>query len=1787
MMESCSNSNWESEPVYEDLRKDLCSEFSALQDTQDPTIQDQEHLKVFLRIRPFTSSESGSGESQDCVSIEPPDTILLKPPRSSVSSRLSDKSLPQTGQRFQFSQVYGPGTSQRELFDGTVKDLIRDVLKGGNSLVFTYGVTNAGKTFTFLGTDVEVGILPRSLNMIFSSIKERIYKQMIIKPMRCHEFIRLTREQQVEETICKRNFFRQLREVTSEKSSASLLCSTSKAPLAGSTVSVLAEGEEEGVCLELEAHTMFSVWVSFCEIYNENIHDLLEPMPSGAQKRTVLRLSQDVKGNAFVKDLRWVQVNSAEEAYMVMMLGKRNQSFSSTKLNHLSSRSHSIFSIRILRIEDTGIPRVIAISELSLCDLAGSERCAKTQNKGERLKEAGNINTSLLILGKCISALRHNQQAKLLQHVPFRESKLTHYLQSFFCGRGKACMIVNINQCASVYDETLNVLKFSSLAQKVVVLPSKTIPIMPQRSAYEVSLFINNADRKTLLGCHIGLEKSLEEVQEDEGSEDNESPMEDTVQESGEEEDGNEDDDDEKIVLSKGAYQRQMALLQQLKEERIESMLLEARVREEVTLEFSELFSKMQNDNNNRLAREKEILVEQSERRLEIFKDLVKNLNSAGPSQDEQAMDKDLDLSAPDSLSSKPAGIGSAAKAVDNCPRSCQPSEQAGRSEAMEELEKKVSELLNKLRNAQEQLTHKTTELDSFTTQAHQYKTEMEETKKSLESREQKLSELMELCLEKDKAITRLQTAMERQVEDATKNEELLSLKSSCSCSRAREVERPTSTRNQTLKRQHEAQPDLDGQPPPKRDLSEDSGVDEEVVNRLYTQLQEKCSMVAQLERRVADLQKEIELTSQDLRSPRVRRTLHKAEEEVDEEAEEAHSQEEALDAVMEEDQGHQVLVEEKRGREQALYSLEGENRAMEEAQPAMEEVAKQTAKALQVSDELQIAQAQMEKCTREIQEKMAQIHTLTQEVEHLKQELYLKRERKIIPVLTGPEMVIPSQSEEFSGQSRVLAEEKEENKTRHGRIPLLRVQVSDQPLQQLTDKLKASEQELGQSRSQPEEQTQTMEKQQDELGQELREQEVVSVEEVDRIEQISQLRAKSEEAVAKALGTADNTIDSKAQDDHFRLDVGGAELGAKATNIEEKRGCAKDRQMGENTPLSTEVMPGSNTQQASLLKAAEMVRLLKDQEKELQEKLARKEAQVLSLQKRLQQAVDRSEEEESQAVQEARRREVERRRELLAVAEEAIAQKDAELEKRAQEIQRLKESAIQGADKVKTVCLDLQRKEDETSDLREKLADSKKQIQQVQKEISTMRDEEKTLKQKLSDAEKTRKQLQFDLANRDRTIQLLKTEKASDAMTENYRKTCKDLEATEHLIADMRLALMEQEETQEQMERFLEEKEVLVQELRDEINKLKGMLQVRDNRKATSFLSDDQLNDLSRAKEEAAKAAETLKLCTEKHQADRRKWLEEKMSLIGQAKRAEETRNQEMRKFADERERHARQQTQLESVSSQLASVSTQLAEKEQAMEQWRHERDSLVAALEVQLQKLLSSNADKEKVIQELRSTNTQPPQEGSFGCPTVLDSSEISTENGRTSRFPKPELEISFSPLQPNRMALRRQGEENTVTVKITRSARKRKSAEMDKEEVEAENRWNTRSKVTPKLIAHQEEGSSPVSSHDTQSSEQGKKEGTLQKIGDFLQSSPTLLGTKAKKMMGLVSGRCDVDPGTSSFPHSLRVKKSKKKLYRPEISSPMDMPSHPIISTNPVEKESDHLILKRCLRTRTPK
>ncbi|XP_068161371.1 kinesin-like protein KIF20B [Antennarius striatus] len=743
-MESCAAGLPErSGPVeVDDIRRDLLDDFTAL----PPQDSLQDNLQVYLRVRPLAAAESSAGGPQGCVSIEGPDTVVLKAPRGFTSSRQSDKPLPQTAQRFTFTQVFEPEASQRRVFEGSVRGSVRDVLEGGNCLVFTYGVTNAGKTFTFLGPDHDGGLLPRSLALVFSSVGGRLYGRGDLKPQRCRDYSRLTPTQQEAESCSKRNLLRLFKE--SDKS----LTSTRSLLLNGSSLSTDSSvSDGDSFCLDVSSSVRFSVWVSFCEIYNDNIHDLLEQVPSGHHKRTTLRLSQDVKGNSFIKgsdhsptggspegssrshllihshlcvrtlsDLRWVQVSSAEEAFRVMKIGKKNQSFSATRLNQLSSRSHSIFSIRILRVDDVGVPRVLGISELALCDLAGSERCSRTHNTGERLKEAGNINSSLLALGKCITAMRLNQHAKFQQHIPFRESKLTHFLQFFFCGAGRVSMVVNISQSASCYDETLNVLKFSALAQKVVVLNSRPVAPddAPHRSAMELSLIIDEAERRRNVcgrgrrSSMVAWETTLEDVLEDEDGE-------------GWSEEEGEDSVMEGTVLEPGAGQeaREAAL----------RLVLEAQIREEVHAEFSELFSRMEQDYRDSLEKEREILEERADRRIQIFKNLVSRTN-------EPALT--------DSTKEEPG--------------------------ALEGIINSLTEDLEKIREDAQNVQHCLTEHTHPEAELAALRLDKQRSHEQLQEAQERLQQLMGVCLQKDQVISTLQTAADAAVEDATRDRALV-----------------------------------------------------------------------------------------------------------------------------------------------------------------------------------------------------------------------------------------------------------------------------------------------------------------------------------------------------------------------------------------------------------------------------------------------------------------------------------------------------------------------------------------------------------------------------------------------------------------------------------------------------------------------------------------------------------------------------------------------------------------------------------------------------------------------------------------------------------------------------------------------------------------------------------------------------------------------------------------------------------------------------------------------------
>ncbi|NXO25919.1 KI20A protein, partial [Cisticola juncidis] len=459
-----------------------------------------------------------------CVTIEDAQTVILNAPKESSAMKNSERGIGHAVHRFAFSQVFGPETTQSEFFEGSMKDIIRAYVNGVNGLVFTYGVTNAGKTFTIQGTSKDLGILPRSLDVIFNHIRGRHYLKMNLKPYLSNDVKKLEDEQVKQEEALKTAILASLKEVSDQMLLKAILYLHFYFQLfLYFLLNVSFCGEKNFVPHDIHRtnthqRTQASVWISFCEIYNEYVYDLLNILStSKTQRRRVLRICEDQGGNCYIKDLKWINVQSPEEACRLLKIGNKNRSFACTRMNEQSSRSHSIFSIRLLKLTDEHQPRVLGVSELSFCDLAGSERCNKTHVFGDRLKEAGNINNSLHILGKCIAALKQNQNPKMKpSYIPFRESKLTRLFQPFLCGKGKACMIVNINQHTSTYDETLHVMKFSAIARQVIqtILP-KNFGYFPPKLVGGDGKPVMHFDTNTSVGDFANSTETSEEEEVD------------------------------------------------------------------------------------------------------------------------------------------------------------------------------------------------------------------------------------------------------------------------------------------------------------------------------------------------------------------------------------------------------------------------------------------------------------------------------------------------------------------------------------------------------------------------------------------------------------------------------------------------------------------------------------------------------------------------------------------------------------------------------------------------------------------------------------------------------------------------------------------------------------------------------------------------------------------------------------------------------------------------------------------------------------------------------------------------------------------------------------------------------------------------------------------------------------------------------------------------------------------------------------------------------------------------
>ncbi|CUA77751.1 Kinesin-like protein KIF20A [Rhizoctonia solani] len=671
-------------------KKSLSTKEKEKEDNDDK--DDKEPMRAFLRIRPAPNSANSTPYittlSQTAVEMSDPSPAA---PRFGMRPSLA----PAPSTTYTFTRVFPPDTLQPQFFTATTFPLVKDLLSGENGLVFAYGVTNSGKTYTIQGGNGkgEGGLLPRTLDVLFNSI-DGLHGENRWRPAKCSS-------------------------VEKEPNYGSSVKSKNGPAVEPDVESLMGEeaADKDDTTVKVDRNYEYSVFVSYAEIYNEKIFDLLaseslaseaptmsrsgsaqslsrsqaKPLPKylsallpksfsshlgfgssgsissmsgstgpggempGTVTRKALALKSDPTTNGkYVSGLREIRVRSAQEGRAILKLGQINRTVFGTVANERSSRSHAVFTIKVLRIHkgaDKEDPEEVQCARLSVVDLAGSERSKNTHTTGERLKEAGNINKSLMVLGQCMEMLRANQRkiaaggTLKLGVVPFRHSKLTELFMDFFVGEGRAVMIVNVNPYDTGFDENSHVMRFSALARDVATTTQRALPPRPPpakssgMATAARGLSTSIGPGTTGLGATSKLSSPAPPVRTARKVRLSEGTPAETVLEIVEEDETHDEDEDDvpRDTLVDELFEEVDYLRERLFEAEMRASTIEAEIREEVMKEMEERMQAMEKMFMRRLASEVEAGEIKTDRKI----DMLQRAGLLQPRQDSDSEDEE------------------------------------------------------------------------------------------------------------------------------------------------------------------------------------------------------------------------------------------------------------------------------------------------------------------------------------------------------------------------------------------------------------------------------------------------------------------------------------------------------------------------------------------------------------------------------------------------------------------------------------------------------------------------------------------------------------------------------------------------------------------------------------------------------------------------------------------------------------------------------------------------------------------------------------------------------------------------------------------------------------------------------------------------------------------------------------------------------------------------------------------------------------------------------------------
>ncbi|KAI9032872.1 P-loop containing nucleoside triphosphate hydrolase protein [Phycomyces nitens] len=436
-------------------------------------------IQVALRIRPLTGRDRAQPRFANLAQDD-----VLKVHESTVQVVPHNK-------LFTFDYVFGPDSTQNEIFSALGERLIQKFVDGYNVTILAYGQTSSGKTYT-MGTAQhsgrynaeEEGIVPRAMAQLFDILHQT--DSAIIRPVSPTSSV----SSSTTATTLSKGRLRPLSRIS--KTPRISTPSPSPAPPLPSL------------------KPKYTVKVSFVEIYNEELIDLLNSSAPGETPPVTIR--EDSKGHIYWTGVKEVVVHSTDDVLFYLEQGTQNRATGSTDMNEKSSRSHAIFSVSLRQekwmpsqtsglsqanlsraasptpsrstgsrqrppsslnvrpsLNDLRQPEegdwIITSSKFNFVDLAGSERLKRTAAEGDRRKEGININAGLLALGNVISAL--GDSSKRSTHIPYRDSKLTRLLQDSLGGSATTLMIACASPVEYNLSETLNTLQYANRARNI------------------------------------------------------------------------------------------------------------------------------------------------------------------------------------------------------------------------------------------------------------------------------------------------------------------------------------------------------------------------------------------------------------------------------------------------------------------------------------------------------------------------------------------------------------------------------------------------------------------------------------------------------------------------------------------------------------------------------------------------------------------------------------------------------------------------------------------------------------------------------------------------------------------------------------------------------------------------------------------------------------------------------------------------------------------------------------------------------------------------------------------------------------------------------------------------------------------------------------------------------------------------------------------------------------------------------------------------------------------------